>query len=213
MKSELEARIKAVHPEAKVEPWKDHNGRTYTSPVFKANKTTTMDLGRITFHELQEDSELESYIRSLTGVDFLIPEQSDGRLCFGTTHAKDPRTAQEHICVHGGPSTGKKSNQPLGEVTNPSTNYMTKDPKPMSHSDLASHCLWIQGETRLTASKVNALRKSDFSNEPGADRGEIIANLTLAYRHLEDAAQRLYRARVELEWSERVELERSEPVA
>jgi hypothetical protein len=55
-------------------------------------------------------------------------------------------------------------------------------------------CKLLRKEIKEVGSKINALRKSDFSNEPGTDRGEIIANITLAYRHAEDCAMRLGKA-------------------
>lgn len=49
---------------------------------------------------------------------------------------------------------------------------------------IAGGVKWLKGE--LAAGK--------YSMVDGADRGEAIANLMLAYRHLEDASQRLGKA-------------------
>jgi hypothetical protein len=69
-----------------------------------------------------------------------------------------------------------------------------KDPKQPTHLETKTACYDLRREMKTTAEKINQLRKSDFSNEPGTDRGEIIANITLAYRHAEDASLRLGKA-------------------
>lgn len=51
----------------------------------------------------------------------------------------------------------------------------------------------LREEIKATAAKVKE-SKSDFSNPPDTDRGEIIANIMLSYRHLEDSAMRLGKA-------------------
>lgn len=45
-------------------------------------------------------------------------------------------------------------------------------------------------DTKALVKELKSL-KGEFSNPPGTDRGEIIANLTLALRHVEDAEARL----------------------
>jgi hypothetical protein len=75
----------------------------------------------------------------------------------------------------------------------------TNDPKQLSHLETKAACYDLRREIKAVGSKINILRKSDFSNEPGTDRGEIIANITLAYRHLEDSALRLGKAIQELD--------------
>lgn len=49
----------------------------------------------------------------------------------------------------------------------------------------------VAGDTKAFADAVKA---GKYSAIVGADRGEIIANLMLAYRHLEDASQRFGKA-------------------
>lgn len=59
-----------------------------------------------------------------------------------------------------------------------------------------------RAELETVGAAINQLRKDAldkaFDVKEGEDRGEVIANLTLAYRHIEDARMRLgkvYQAR------------------
>jgi len=72
---------------------------------------------------------------------------------------------------------------------------------------LKNVCNLLRGEIKDTAAEVAALKRKvgasdDFNDrdplrlheEGDPDRGETIANVTLAYRHLEDASMRLGKA-------------------
>lgn len=51
----------------------------------------------------------------------------------------------------------------------------------------------VRRELKMLGAAINTL-KSDVANSEvaqGEDRGEVLANLTLAYRHMEDASMRL----------------------
>ncbi len=58
----------------------------------------------------------------------------------------------------------------------------------------------LRTSIKIVANDILLVKKSvmdpanDFSNGGVADKGEIIANLTLAFRHLEDAQMRLGKA-------------------
>lgn len=72
-------------------------------------------------------------------------------------------------------------------------------PEQLTPLDTKARCYDFRREIKAVASKVKILKSSNFPNNPGTDRGEIIANLTLAYRHLEDSAMRLGKAIQELD--------------
>jgi len=57
-------------------------------------------------------------------------------------------------------------------------------------------CNYIRTQLRSIGHQVLSTRveSSERVAEPGVDRGEVIANLTLSYRHVEDAIMRLGKA-------------------
>jgi len=57
-------------------------------------------------------------------------------------------------------------------------------------------CNYIRTQLRSIGRQVLSTRveSSERIAEPGVDRGEVIANLTLSYRHVEDAIMRLGKA-------------------
>lgn len=52
----------------------------------------------------------------------------------------------------------------------------------------------FRGEIGDLATQVVAMKRADTGLIPGDDKGEYIANITLAFRHLEDARMRLGKA-------------------
>lgn len=61
---------------------------------------------------------------------------------------------------------------------------------PMPLKDIANK---LRGDIQATADYLNAIKKtvSTFPVPATADMGEVMSNLTLSYRHLEDAKMRL----------------------
>ena len=75
---------------------------------------------------------------------------------------------------------------------------LLKPPKDiLSMSDFKQRCDDLRKEIKETAKKVqdlkNSVSQSDFFDETenNRDQGEIMANLTLTFRHLEDASMRI----------------------
>lgn len=52
----------------------------------------------------------------------------------------------------------------------------------------------VRSDIKKLAATLDAARRSEFQGRAGENRGEMLANLTLAYRHLEDASMRLGKA-------------------
>lgn len=59
-------------------------------------------------------------------------------------------------------------------------------------------CLEVRKEIKATAARVKdmveGIKPLDFEDDEKRDKGEMIANLMLTYRHLEDASMRLGKA-------------------
>lgn len=62
----------------------------------------------------------------------------------------------------------------------------TEDSFKLSVNAVRSSIKGVAADTKLVKDSL-----SDIALAPGEDRGEVIANLMLAYRHLEDASMRL----------------------
>lgn len=69
---------------------------------------------------------------------------------------------------------------------------------PAQSSNAVDHCNHYRRQIKAVAGGVKWLKgeivAGKYSTVDGADRGEVAANIMLAYRHLEDASQRLGKA-------------------
>lgn len=79
----------------------------------------------------------------------------------------------------------------MQEVTGPAAAHQKRAP-------FIGLCNHVRNQLQQVGDYLKATKEgtsfSEAAESEGADRGEMIANLTLAYRHLEDARMRLGKA-------------------
>ena len=86
----------------------------------------------------------------------------------------------------------------MTELTPPTTSATTSSPT-TKLIDYATHLRW---NIKAQCINIKTFKNRVLSTEPSEteDRGEVIANIMLAYRHLEDARMRLWKVIEAHQW-------------